>query len=72
MKAKEAAQKRRDNEAVEMERLSNVLPFTREVVEKLDKGSIIRLAIAYIKIKHAIQRGRSLLLSVTHHPVLIH
>ncbi|XP_041353639.1 hypoxia-inducible factor 1-alpha-like isoform X2 [Gigantopelta aegis] len=56
MKAKEAAQKRRDNEAVEMERLSDVLPLTRDVIDKLDKGSIIRLAIAYIRIKHTIQR----------------
>ncbi|KAL5008542.1 hypothetical protein ScPMuIL_014123 [Solemya velum] len=55
-KSKQAAKMRRDKEGVEMERLSKLLPYTEEVIAKLDKGSVIRLAIHYLRMKHYVQK----------------
>ena len=61
-KSRIAAKTRRDKENLAMQDLTSVLPVSDEVLNKMDKTSIIRLAINYIKIKHYVQKGRSLFL----------
>ena len=40
-----------------MRDLMEELPVSEEVLNKMDKTSIIRLAICYIRIKHYVQKG---------------
>lgn len=55
-KSRIAAKSRRDKENVAMQDLTAELPVSDEVLNKMDKTSIIRLAICYIKIKHYVQK----------------
>ena len=48
---REAAKSRRDQETVELNSLAKLLPVPEETVEKLDKGTILRLVISYLKLK---------------------
>ncbi len=49
--AKEAAKQRRKKENNEFRLLSNQLPVQNEIMDKLDKVSIIRLTVNYLKLK---------------------
>ncbi|KAJ8309414.1 hypothetical protein KUTeg_014288 [Tegillarca granosa] len=53
-----SAKVRRDKEAIEFTSLTNLLPFSKETIEKLDKNSIIRLIISYMRMKHHTRRGK--------------
>ncbi|XP_067681764.1 endothelial PAS domain-containing protein 1-like [Haliotis asinina] len=55
VKSKLAAKARRDQESIELANVCEVLPFTISRLSKLDKSSIIRLAITYIHMKTWIQ-----------------
>lgn len=50
-KSKEAAKLRRGKENEEFKDLSNLLPFHREIIDQLDKASIIRLTISFLKLR---------------------
>jgi hypothetical protein len=50
-KSKEAARNRRNKENDEFKNLSSILPLQSEIAQQLDKASIIRLAISFIKIR---------------------
>ena len=49
--AKEAAKQRRKKENNEFRLLSNQLPVQNEIMDKLDKVSIIILTVNYLKLK---------------------
>ena len=51
LKSKTAAQGRRDGEAVEFKNLTDLLPLPSEVLDKLDKTSILKIVISYMKAK---------------------
>ncbi|KAL3875266.1 hypothetical protein ACJMK2_038188 [Sinanodonta woodiana] len=55
-KSRDAAQKRRDLESVEMKHIIDALPYSEEYLTKLDKNSVIKLTIAYIRMKHYLQK----------------
>ncbi|XP_046370342.2 uncharacterized protein LOC124144808 isoform X1 [Haliotis rufescens] len=55
VKSKLAAKARRDQESVELANVCEVLPFNMSTLNKMDKSSIIRLAITYIHMKTCIQ-----------------
>ena len=57
-KSRVAAKQRRDKENIAMQALMAELPVSEEILNKMDKTSIIRLAICYIRIKHYVQKGR--------------
>ncbi|XP_033105037.1 hypoxia-inducible factor 1-alpha-like [Anneissia japonica] len=61
-KSRYAAKMRRDKEGVEITALSKLLPFPEEITSKLDKGSIIRLATSYLRIKKFSQKEGNALL----------
>ncbi|XP_071962479.1 uncharacterized protein [Antedon mediterranea] len=61
-KSRYAAKMRRDKEGVEIAALSKLLPFPEEITSKLDKGSIIRLATSYLRIKKFSQKEGNALL----------
>ena len=50
-KSKENARNRRNKENEEIKTLSSMLPLQFEIAQQLDKASIIRLVISYIKIR---------------------
>ena len=53
------AKMRRDLELVEMTKLGELLPFSTDVTSKLDKGSILRLVIDYLKMRKVSETGHS-------------
>lgn len=50
-KSRDAARCRRSRECEIFTDLANVLPARREEVDQLDKASIMRLSIAYLKVR---------------------
>lgn len=40
-----------------MHELIDELPVANDVLNKMDKAAVIKLAISYIKIKHFVQKG---------------
>ena len=56
-KSRTAAKKRRDLECKELDRLSQLLPFPEDVTSKLDKGTVLRLTISYLRMKQYAQKG---------------
>ena len=56
-KSRTAAKKRRDLECKELDRLAAMLPFPEEVTAKLDKGTVLRLTISYLRMKQYTQKG---------------
>lgn len=50
-KSRDAARCRRSRETEIFTDLANVLPARRDEVEQLDKASIMRLSIAYLKVR---------------------
>lgn len=56
-KSRDAARCRRSRETEIFTDLANVLPARREEVEQLDKASIMRLSIAYLKVRGMLDLG---------------
>lgn len=50
-KSKEAARSRRNRENDEFKYLAGLLPLQTEITKQLDKASIIRLTISYLKLR---------------------
>ena len=56
--SREAARCRRSTEAELFMQLNSVLPFSCATPSQLDKMSAVRLAVAYLKLKHIVSAGR--------------
>lgn len=54
-KSRDAARCRRSRESEIFQSLGDVLPLTKEDVDHLDKASIMRLAIAYLKVQNMLE-----------------
>ncbi|KAL4238417.1 response to hypoxia [Mactra antiquata] len=59
-KSKIAAKGRRDKEHIAMLDLMNELPVSMDILEKMDKAAVVKLATYYIKMKHFIQKDLTL------------
>lgn len=59
--ARVASKNRRDNEAVEIQKLVELLPFTHEEQKGLEKEAIVRLTIAYIRLRQLMIQERETL-----------
>ena len=51
------AKKRRDQESELLNKLASLLPVPESVTSKLDKGSILRLTVYYLRMKKYSQKG---------------
>lgn len=58
-KSRDAARDRRGRETEIFTQLANQLPLPRSIVSNLDKASVMRLAIGYLKIWHLLDPSRS-------------
>ena len=58
--ARETAKQRRKKENNEFKHLSNQLPIQSEIMDKLDKVSIIRLTVNYLKLKIILNKSKLL------------
>lgn len=56
-KSRDAARTRRSRETEIFTDLGEALPLTKEEVEQLDKASVMRLAIAYLKVRDMVDTG---------------
>ncbi|KAJ8044506.1 Endothelial PAS domain-containing protein 1 [Holothuria leucospilota] len=61
-KSRHAAKMRRDKESEEISALSKLLPYPEEVTSRLDKGSVIRLATSFLRMKKYSQKEGDALL----------
>lgn len=57
-KSRDAARCRRSRETEIFSELASALPLRREDVEQLDKASVMRLSIAYLKVRSMIDLGK--------------
>lgn len=51
------AKQRRTDEAREIAEIAKLLPLPDDVTKKLDKGSILRLAITFLRLKKYVGEG---------------
>lgn len=56
-KSRDAARTRRSRETEIFTELGEALPLEKEEVEQLDKASVMRLAIAYLKVRDMVNAG---------------
>lgn len=56
-KSRDAARTRRSRETEIFSDLGEALPLSKEEVEQLDKASVMRLAIAYLKVRDMVDTG---------------
>jgi len=56
-KSRDAARSRRSRETEIFTDLGNALPVTSEQISQLDKASIMRLAISYLRVREMIKLG---------------
>lgn len=57
-KSRDAARTRRSRETEIFTDLGEALPLAKEEVDQLDKASVMRLAIAYLKVRDMVDIGR--------------
>lgn len=57
-KSRDAARTRRSRETEIFTELGEALPLEKEEVEQLDKASVMRLAIAYLKVRDMVNAGK--------------
>ena len=68
-KSRDAARSRRGKENREFVELAGMLPLPHAITSQLDKASVIRLTIAYLKLREFASKGR---LSIVHFSKVIH
>lgn len=56
-KSRDAARTRRSRETEIFADLGEALPLSKEDVDQLDKASVMRLAIAYLKVRDMVDTG---------------
>ncbi|XP_076463686.1 uncharacterized protein LOC143295896 isoform X2 [Babylonia areolata] len=54
--ARKASKNRRDNEALELKHLTELLPLPREIKAGLDKESIVRLVIGFFRLRYYLEQ----------------
>ena len=57
------AKQRRTEEAKEIAEIADQLPLAVSVTKRLDNGSILRLALTYLRLKHLIGKHYRLVMS---------
>ena len=75
-KSRNAARERRSQESCIFDQIEDLIPVPQKTLEHLDKASLIRLAINYVKTRSLVDflKGRFLSLSLSryfHHKFLI-